>query len=180
MPGRGAPGVTRRVLVTISHLEMTDRARLRPSHDAPPGITLRRESGPDAAEVMLSCYRRVGAPWHWYDRANWTVTEWAALLATEGVELWTARAGESLVGFFLLLTRESEREVQYFGLVPEWIGRRVGGWLLTEALRRAWATDPARVVLNTCSLDGPAALPNYLARGFTVEREEQQWRTLPS
>jgi GNAT superfamily N-acetyltransferase len=85
-----------------------------------------------------------------------------------------------LVGFFLLERHGADIEIKLFGLLPEWIGRRVGGWLLTEAVRRAWATGPARVILNTCSLDGPAALPNYLARGFTVEREEHQLRDLPS
>jgi GNAT superfamily N-acetyltransferase len=133
---------------------------------------------PVAATVAQECYRRVGAGWHWLDRVDWDVAQWTAALATPGTELWTARAGEMLIGFFLLVRHDTDTEIKLFGLVPEWIGRRVGGWLLTEAIRRAWATGGTRVMLNTCSLDGPAALPNYLARGFTVEREEHQLRNL--
>lgn len=166
------------VSVTVTHLQMTAAQQLQPSGRIPEGVALRSEALPDAAVVMAECYRRVGSAWHWQDRADWTAAAWATLLEQPGSELWTARADEELVGFFLLLLRGADREVQYFGLVPEWIGCGVGGWLLTEAIRRAWATAPARVVLNTCSLDGRAALPNYLARGFMIEREEQQWRTL--
>lgn len=165
--------------VTIHHLVMRSLRELRPSHDAPEGIGLRREALPAAATVALECYRRVGEQWHWLDRRDWDLQQWTSALEVPGTELWTARAGEMLIGFFLLVPRDDAMELKLFGLVPEWIGRRVGGWLLTEAIRRAWATGPTRVILNTCSLDGPAALPNYLARGFTVDREEHQRRDLP-
>lgn len=165
--------------VTVTHLVMESPRALRPSHGAPPGVALQHEALPVAAAVARECYRRVGAPWHWTDRAEWPEAAWAESLAEVGTELWTARAGASLVGFFLLRTGDGAVEVQYFGLVPEWIGRRVGGWLLTEAVRRAWAMGAERVVLSTCSLDGPAALPNYLARGFSVARTVHEVRTLP-
>lgn len=171
--------MTTAVSVTVTHLQMTSADQFRPSHRSVEGVSLQLEELPTAAAVMAECYRRVGRDWHWHDRADWTATQWATLLQQPGSELWTARRDRELVGFYLLLLCGNDREVQYFGLVPEWIGRGIGGWLLTEAIRRAWATAPERVVLNTCSLDGPAALPNYLARGFMIEREEQQWRTLP-
>lgn len=167
------------VEVTVHHLVMDAPRQLRPSHGAPEGVGLRREQLPMAAVVAQECYRRVGSDWHWQDRMAWDTDAWTTALDIPGTELWTARAGEMLIGFFLLVRHDTEAEIKLFGLVPEWIGRRVGGWLLTEAIRRAWATDPTRVILNTCSLDGPAALPNYLARGFTVEREEHQLRNLP-
>ena len=74
----------------------------------------------------------------------------------------------------------SEVEIFYFGLFPEATGRGLGGVLLSEALRQAWALGsrwtqlPAvsRVWLHTCSLDGPAALPNYQARGLKIYRTE--------
>jgi len=167
------------VEVTVHHLVMDAPRQLRPSHGAPEGVGLRREQLPMAAMVAEECYLRVGSEWHWHDRKAWDIEAWTVELESPGTELWTARAGEMLIGFFLLVRHDTEAEIKLFGLVPEWIGRRVGGWLLTEAIRRAWATDPTRVILNTCSLDGPAALPNYLARGFTVEREEHQLRNLP-
>lgn len=59
-------------------------------------------------------------------------------------------------------------EIAIFGLAPKFIGRGLGGVLLTSALEEAWRTQPARVWLHTCSLDHPAALPNYKARGLTI------------
>jgi len=59
------------------------------------------------------------------------------------------------------------------------IGRGLGGWLLTRAAEEAFALDASRVILNTCTLDAPQALPNYLARGFTIVREDQYLLDVP-
>jgi GNAT superfamily N-acetyltransferase len=50
--------------------------------------------------------------------------------------------------------------------LPEFLGRGLGKHLLTQAVQTAWGLGAARVWLHTCTLDDPAALPNYLARGF--------------
>jgi GNAT superfamily N-acetyltransferase len=63
-------------------------------------------------------------------------------------------------------------EIAYFGLLQEFIGRGLGKYLLTEAVREAWRTGARRVWLHTCTLDGEAALPNYKARGFKPFKEE--------
>jgi hypothetical protein len=56
------------------------------------------------------------------------------------------------------------------------VGRGIGGWALSALVREAWSSGPRRVILNTCTLDAAAALPNYLARGFTVIRQEHVLR----
>ena len=63
-------------------------------------------------------------------------------------------------------------EIAYFGLLPEFVGRGWGSYLLTSAVREAWAIEADRVWLHTCTLDHPAALPNYLHRGFSPVRTE--------
>ena len=70
------------------------------------------------------------------------------------------------------MRRGSEVEILYFGLVPEAIGHGLGGFLLARTVEQAWALGAERVVLNTCTLDAPQALPNYEARGFVRVREE--------
>lgn len=74
------------------------------------------------------------------------------------------------MGYFQLAFREADGgpdvEVAYFGLLPEWFGRGWGGWLLSVAVSTAWQQGAARVWLHTCTLDHPAALANYEARGF--------------
>jgi GNAT superfamily N-acetyltransferase len=76
-------------------------------------------------------------------------------------------------GYFELKRHPDQSiEIAYFGLLPEYIGRGWGKYLLTEAVRTAWSMGPQRVWLHTCTLDHPAALPNYLRRGFQPFREE--------
>lgn len=162
--------------VTVWHLEMTSRDALQRSTRDAPGIRLRREEGSAAASMARACYALVGGPWHWTDRLTLDDEGWQALLDQEGGEVWVARDGDRIAGYFQLARRDRDVEIHYFGLAPTHIGRGLGGWLLTRAIERAWALAPRRVVLNTCSLDGPAALPNYLARGFTVAREEMRTR----
>jgi GNAT superfamily N-acetyltransferase len=64
-------------------------------------------------------------------------------------------------------------------MLPGWEGEGLGGHLLTCAIERAWEAGADRVLVNTCTLDHPAALPNYLARGFEVVRKRTEWREMP-
>ncbi len=170
--------MTAMVAVTIRHLEMASRKAFRPVDRSMPAMRLRREAGDDAGELARQCYAIVGGPWHWTDRADLDAEAWTEWLAEEQGELWVARDGTEIAGYFLLIPHGHTVEIRFFGLAPDHIGRGIGGWLLTRAVERAWSLDPHRVTLNTCSLDGPAALPNYLARGFTVVREEHRMREL--
>jgi GNAT superfamily N-acetyltransferase len=163
--------------VTVTYLEMSSPEALVGVHVAPKGVRVERAA--DAGEAAHDCYRRVGAPWHWTDRLALTPAEWQERIDEEQGEVWCARAGDALVGYFQLARRDDAVEIRYFGLVPEWIGRGAGGWLLTRAVERAWSLGPRRVVLNTCTLDHGSALPNYAKRGFVVVREELRQRDLP-
>ena len=81
-------------------------------------------------------------------------------------------------GFFLLDSRQNAVcDISYFGLVPEAIGRSLGGWMLDQALEIAWkAKDMKKVTVNTCTLDHPHARNLYHGRGFRVVRSEQRQR----
>ncbi len=170
--------MTRQVEVVVHHLEMGSPDQLRPSTSEAPGIRLRRVDPDDAPAAARACYALVGGPWHWTDRRDLDDDGWRDLLDREAGEVWVARDGESVAGYFQLARQEQDIAIHYFGLAPTHIGRGIGGWLLTRAVERAWALGPRRVVLNTCTLDGPAALPNYLARGFSIAREEHRTREL--
>jgi GNAT superfamily N-acetyltransferase len=125
-------------------------------------------------------YRAVGAAWHWHDRDAWTDEQLAAYLADPRVHVWIARLDRRVAGYFELREdAEGGVELVYFGLVPELIGHGLGGALLTHAVEEAWRLGARRVWLHTCTLDAPQALPNYLARGFRVEREETYTTRLP-
>ena len=82
--------------------------------------------------------------------------------------------GDATAGYFELRSHDDgSTEIAYFGLVTRFIGRGLGKHLLTRAAEEAWRRGATRVWLHTCTLDDPAALPNYRSRGFTAYREEQ-------
>ena len=160
------------MLVTRTYLELTNRAQFRPALGAFPNLTVRREAAPTAA-LYRELYRGVGGAYHWRDRWDWTDAQLAAHLAQPGITLHVARTGDSLAGFFELKREGPAAEIAYFGLMPGAIGRGLGKHLLSQAVTDAFGAGASRVWLHTCTLDHPAALPNYQARGFRVFKTEE-------
>jgi GNAT superfamily N-acetyltransferase len=161
-----------RVEVTRTHLELRSEAALRPARPPAEPVALHLHR-PIAAAEYRALYSLVGERWHWRDRLVWTDDELDRYLASPGVQVWTLNVGGSTAGYFeLQLHPDATIELMYFGLVDAFIGRGLGGWFLTRAVEESFALGCQRVILNTCTLDAPNALPNYLARGFTIVREE--------
>ncbi|HWS38688.1 MAG TPA: GNAT family N-acetyltransferase, partial [Actinoplanes sp.] len=143
-------------------------------------------------ELSRFLYTAVGGDWSWTDRLPWTWQQWQNRLDRPGVETWVAYVRGTPAGYAELdgsrpedgtvadIRPEGVVEIAYFGLLPAFTGRGIGGHLLTTALHNAWSLaerhpglQPTRsVILNTCSLDGPAALANYQARGLQIDRVE--------
>lgn len=158
--------------VVRTYLEMAtpDALVAAPRPDAPAKVERVEECPPSFFRYL---YATVGGPYHWVDRLPWTDDDIRAYLATPGVSLWVLYAAAAPAGYFELKRHEDASvEIAYFGLLPEFIGRGLGKYLLTEAVREAWRQGAARVWLHTCTLDDPAALPNYRARGFRPFKEE--------
>ena len=169
----------RRVDVVRTHLEMRDIGALRRPRTVGDDVTLTREVL-GAAEYR-ALYSAVGQSWHWRDRLQLSDEELDAYFASDDVKLWLLRAGGDIAGYFELQHHPDGRvEIMYFGLTPTYIGRGLGGWLLTRAVEEAFALGASRVTLHTCTLDAPAALPNYLARGFVIVREETYVEEIPA
>ena len=83
-------------------------------------------------------------------------------------------------GYFELERQPDDRvEIVYFGLLPTFVEKGIGGWALSEAVRRAWAIGAKRVWMHTCTLDHPRALANYVARGFRLFKVETKMEELP-
>jgi GNAT superfamily N-acetyltransferase len=123
--------------------------------------------------LVQRLYREVGAAYHWVDRWRWPAAAWQAWVSRAGYGVWVLSYDGDLAGFFELRWDETGAcEIELFGLVPKYLGRGFGKHLLTGAVEIAWAIGATRVWLHTCTLDDEAALPNYLARGFTPFRTE--------
>lgn len=169
-----------RVEVTRTHLELRNAADLRPARlpREPVGLRLHR---PIAAAEYRALYALVGERWLWRDRLVWTEIELDRYLTAPNVHIWTLNVGGDTAGYFELQHHpDASIEIMYFGLVARFIGRGLGGWLLTRAVEESFALGGERVILNTCTLDAPQALPNYLARGFSIVRDERHFLAVPT
>jgi GNAT superfamily N-acetyltransferase len=153
-------------------LELRDITDLEPARL--PEVAARVEQVVECpASFWRYLYTEVGRAYHWIDRLPWTDQQIREYLAQPEVTLWLMTVGGAPAGYFeLRRDRVDGTEIVYFGLLPEFTGRGLGGFLLTAAVERAWAAGTQRVWLHTNSLDHPAALPNYLKRGFRAFHSE--------
>jgi ribosomal protein S18 acetylase RimI-like enzyme len=165
------PSAARVVGVTTWYLEMRDPAQLRPAAVPTPVPAIMRAEIPSPA-LNRFLYTSVGGAWHWRDRLPWTWERWMQWLDRPSLETWVMYVSGTPAGYVELDRQDDAVEIAYFGVAPEFIGRRLGGHLLSVGIERAWAMGAKRVWVHTCSLDHPAALANYQARGLTVYREE--------
>lgn len=155
--------------ITVTFLELTDPSQIRPPAKPPRReYELERTSDPDVAAWF---YEHVGAAHSWVDRLSWPPERWRAW--ADAGEAWIATVDGERAGFFSLRLEDEPIEIDIFGLLPEFHGHGLGGHLLTDALRRGFELGD-RVWLHTCTLDSPAALPNYRARGMRVFKTERR------
>ena len=140
-------------------------------------------------------YFQVGEKWKWIDKRPWTDAQWKEYASDPRLRTFAGYCDDEVAGYFELL-RESnsghessafvprprdfgaihpadageEVEIAYFGLLPEFIGRGLGGELLTSAIETGWAwpPTPSRIWVHTCNRDHSSALTNYQARGFKI------------
>lgn len=162
--------------VTVWDLEMTDRQQIDRARQPRVDPQLLAAARP-APELSRFFYELVGGPWHWVDRKPWPPARWLEWVDRPEHHLTTCWVDGVPAGYYELEQQGSSVEVAYFGLAETFIGHGLGGWLLTEALSHAWSiSGTKRVWLHTCSLDGPAALGNYEARGLKICGQYSEWR----
>jgi GNAT superfamily N-acetyltransferase len=186
--------------VTTWFLEMLDPSWLRPPQEGKPTpqLTVTQAELPSPA-LSRFLYTAVGGDWWWTNRLSWTYDRWLAHLDRPTLQTWVGYVAGTPAGYFELERQPpgagagaaepgADVEVVQFGLLPGFVGRGLGGALLTAAAQRAWEMpaptgEPGgpvrRVWLHTCTLDSPPALANYRARGFRVFRTETRVKTFP-
>jgi GNAT superfamily N-acetyltransferase len=167
--------------VETFYLEMTSPGDLRPVRRAVDGFRVERAAIP-SPELNRFFYTAVGGDWYWIDRLGWTRDEWLAWLDRPEHETWIGSLHGTPAGYFEL-ERQAEGNVElvYFGLLPGFLGKGLGGLLLTAAVERAWGMGGTRRVwVHTCSLDGPAALANYQTRGFRLYVTKRDVKEFPA
>ena len=120
-------------------------------------------------------YKNIGKKHKWIDRLIWTEDQWIKYVSNVNVKSFVLKNKTDLVGFFELIFHyeKKETEIAYFGILEEYQNKKLGSFLLSDAIKRSFEDDIDRVWLHTCSLDHKNALNNYLSRGMKIFKEEK-------
>lgn len=157
---------------TTTYLEMHSPAELQPRRCDDDHFWVAQMPEPQWAFNRL-LYLQVGAAWAWVDKSAWTDEQWRAYVECDRLKTWAACYDDAPAGYYeLRRDDEGAVEIAYFGLLPAFHGRGYGGALLTSAIEEAWRMQAVRVWVHTCTLDHPAALANYQARGMKIYHTE--------
>ena len=159
--------------VTITYLEMSERPSAFTPHP-PPGqrAALMRAEAPTVSFYRY-LYDTVGEPWLWWERRALDDAALARIIQDSRIEIYVLYVDGVPAGFAELDRRHPPAtEIKLLGLIPEFKGRGLGGYLLRMAVDIAWAGDPESVTVHTCTLDEPRALPLYQRIGFNPIRRE--------
>jgi len=165
------------VEVTVYYLEL-----LAPSHRSVPpprdGLKVLHVQAP-SVPYYRSLYNAVGKDYYWLSRRKMSDEALAAIISDPRDELHVLHINGTPAGFAELDRREpNEIELVQFGLMSDFIGQGLGKWFLQWTIDKAWSYEPKRFWLHTCTLDHPAALPNYTKAGFVLFKQEVKRREL--
>jgi len=119
-------------------------------------------------------YKNIGKKHKWIDRLIWTETQWIDYVSNKNVKTYIFKFKDDLAGFFELIFHLEKKEVEiaYFGLLEEFQNKKLGSYLLYQAIQKSFSRNIHRVWVHTCSLDHKNALHNYIARGMKIFKTE--------
>ena len=119
-------------------------------------------------------YKNIGKNHKWVDRLTWSEEKWINYVSNESVRSYVFKFNDDLVGFFELIfhSETNETEIAYFGILEEYRNKKLGSYLLSEAIKKSFENKVNRVWVHTCSLDHRNALNNYISRGMKIFKKE--------
>ena len=130
----------------------------------------------DPANFQLNkfFYKNIGKKHHWVDRLAWTDKQWTDYTGDKKVKTFVLKKQEDLVGYYELISHlnQNETEIAYFGILEEYQNKKLGSYLLSEAIKLSFQNHTKRVWVHTCSLDHKNALKNYISRGMKIYKTE--------
>ena len=132
-------------------------------------LILKKVDPPDF-QINKFFYKEIGKNHRWIDRLSWNDKKWINYINNSSVVTYILKNKEDLVGYFEqnFNNQKLECEIAYFGILEEYFGKKLGGYLLSEAIKKSFEKNSKRVWVHTCSLDHKHALSNYISRGMKI------------
>ncbi|HEY1614634.1 MAG TPA: GNAT family N-acetyltransferase [Rhizomicrobium sp.] len=169
----------RRVPTVVTFLEMKTKPSALPPPQPKGKIALLRAENP-AVHFYRYLYGAIGADYKWVDRAKLSDAALAAYLADPQIELYVLYVNGCPAGMGELDFRDTAAaQLAYFGLMPQYLGHRLGFFFLYHTSLNGWARPISKLLVNTCTLDHPRALPLYQRVGFVPYSREERFIELP-
>jgi GNAT superfamily N-acetyltransferase len=177
--GGMSAGPKRRVPMTVTFFEMLAKPSALPP-PAPKGRHAILKAEMPTTHFYRYLYDTIGEPYFWVERRLWSHEKLKAHLADPKIVLYTLYLAGVPGGMVELDFREKGLcQIGYFGLMPEFTGRRIGPWFLHQVVELAWAEPVTRVILNTCTLDHKKALVTYQRAGFVAYARSERVVLVP-
>ena len=140
----------------------------------PPGDYSLKLLDPENFQLNKFFYKNIGNSHEWFDRLTWSENKWINYASSENVVTYILKNKNDLVGFFELIFYKQKKEIEiaYFGILKEYQNKKLGSYLLSEAIKLYFSMNVSRIWVHTCSLDHKNALNNYLSRGMKIFKSE--------
>ena len=156
------------------YLHLISRNDLIPSNCKEKNLEVILEKKP-TVDFCKFLYKEVGRDFFWRDRLKWSDQDWLDYISNDFFKLYILKQKNELAGYYELLydPKIPSMEISYFGILKEFFGKGIGGYLLTDAILNSYNHSINKVWVHTCTLDHPNALKNYLARGMKIFKTEK-------
>ena len=129
---------------------------------------------PEDFQLNKFFYKNIGKNCQWIDRLIWTDLNWIDYISNDQLFTYILKDESEIAGYFELLfnKQDKEAEIAYFGILKEYFGKKLGGYLLSESIKISFNKGSKRLWVHTCSLDHKNALHNYQSRGRKIFKSE--------
>jgi len=155
--------------VKRNYLEIRSINELVQENKPNENVILEKVDPPDF-QLNKFFYKEIGKNHRWIDRLSWNDKNWINYINNSSIVTYILKNKEDLVGYFEqnFNNKKLECEIAYFGILEEYFGKKLGGYLLSEAIKKSFEKNSKRVWVHTCSLDHKHALSNYISRGMKI------------
>ena len=159
--------------VERNYLEINSLENLRESK-SPLDLFSIKIANPSDFQLNKFFYKNIGKNCEWTDRLIWSDQNWINYISKKNLFTYVLKNKDEIAGYFELLVYQNtkESEIAYLGILEEYFGKKLGGYLLSEAIKNSFSLGCSRVWVHTCSLDHKNALNNYLSRGMKIFKSE--------
>ena len=156
------------------YLEIVSLKNLKAVNSPDQNLNLQKVNPPNI-ELNKFFYKNIGKNHRWIDRLAWGDKKWIEYVENPRTKTFILKDNNNLAGYYETIhdLNNNHSEIAYFGILEEYFGKKCGGYLLSEAIKKLFEQGMSRVWLHTCSLDHKNAIKNYLARGMKVFKSEK-------